>query len=279
MPVGVLPGVRPAGRHPGHGVVGVVPDRGGAVCFRRRRRCRGRTPSRGRRPAPPRPRRPGAGRGVLRRAKSAGRVTGANGSVTMASVPFHPMVPGATLPGDWFPGRIPNNLVVGQNVMIDSSFCFKHFYATAPVGLRVGSHVTFWRTAVSVEPGGFMEVGDYVYLANAVLVCASRITIGSRVMVSGGVTIADSDFHPLEPAARLGDAIALSPVGDRRRRPAVESRPVVIEDDVWIGFNATILKGVRVGAGAVIEPGAIVSRDVPRGAAVTGNPARVVEAA
>jgi acetyltransferase-like isoleucine patch superfamily enzyme len=49
----------------------------------------------------------------------------------------------------------------------------------------------------------------------------------------------------------------------------------VVGDDVWIGWNATILKGVTIGAGAVVEPGAVVTRDVPPGAIVGGNPARV----
>jgi acetyltransferase-like isoleucine patch superfamily enzyme len=190
---------------------------------------------------------------------------------------LHPLTPGAALPGDWFPGRIPANVVAGENVVIDSSFCFKHYYATAAVGLRVGSHVTIWRTALSVEPEGTLEIGDHCYLANASLVCSRHIALGARVMLAGGVTIADSDFHPLAPAARLADTVALSPAGDRRRRPRVEARPVVIEDDVWIGYNATVLKGVRVGAGAVIAPGALVVRDVPAGAYVAGNPARPVE--
>jgi acetyltransferase-like isoleucine patch superfamily enzyme len=190
---------------------------------------------------------------------------------------FHPLVPGASLPGDWFPGRIPTNIVVGANAVVDSSFCFKHYRAAGPVGLRVGSQVTIWRAFLSVGADGVLEIGDQCYLANASLVCSARITLGARVLVAGGVTIADSDFHPLEPAARLADVIALSPVGDRRRRPPVEARPVVIEDDVWIRYNAAILKGVRVGAGAVIEPGAVVLRDVPPGARVAGNPARPVE--
>jgi acetyltransferase-like isoleucine patch superfamily enzyme len=53
-------------------------------------------------------------------------------------------------------------------------------------------------------------------------------------------------------------------------------RPVIIEDDVWIGPNATILKGVRVGSGAFVEAGALVSRDVPPRARVVGNPAQVI---
>jgi acetyltransferase-like isoleucine patch superfamily enzyme len=190
---------------------------------------------------------------------------------------FHPLVPGSTLPGDWFHGRIPANIEVGENVMLDSSFCFKHYFANGPVGLRVGSHVTFWRTSIAADQQALIEIGEYSYLANASLVCTERITIGSHVLIAGGVTIADSDFHPISPAARVADTVALSPVGDRRRRPPMDVRPVTIEDDVWIGFNATILKGVRVGAGAVIAPGALVSRDVVAGTHVAGNPARPVE--
>lgn len=190
---------------------------------------------------------------------------------------FYPLVPGSSIPDDWFPGNIPSNIVVGENSVVDSSFCFKHYYATGSVGLRIGSNVTIWRASLAVEENGSMEIGDYCYIANASLVCSVNIILGSRVLVSGGVTIADSDFHPLEPAARLADTIALSPVGDRQHRPAIEARPVIIEDDVWIGYNAAVLKGVRVGAGAVIEPGAIVIRDVPAGAHMAGNPANSID--
>jgi acetyltransferase-like isoleucine patch superfamily enzyme len=197
----------------------------------------------------------------------------------MIAALFHPMVPGQAPPGDWFPGRVPANVEVGEGVVFDSSFCFKHYFAKGPVGLRVGRHVTFWRTSLAVEATGLLEIGDCCYFANASLVCSARITIGSNVLVAGGATVADSDFHPLGPAARLADTVALSPRGDRGKRPAPAARPVVIEDDVWVGYNATILKGVRVGAGAVIAPGALVNRDVPPGAYVAGNPARVVEGA
>lgn len=190
---------------------------------------------------------------------------------------FHALVPGATFEGDWFPGRVPQNIVVGANSVIDSSFCFKHYFSTLETGLRVGRDVTIWRASLAAEAGGLIEIGDESYVTNASLVCSQRITIGARVMIAGGVTIADSDFHPLEPSARLGDTVALSPIGNRARRPTVEARPVTIEDDVWIGFNATILKGVRVGAGAIIAPGAVVIRDVADGTEVAGNPARIVE--
>ncbi|MBD2128322.1 acyltransferase [Microcoleus sp. ZQ-A2] len=190
---------------------------------------------------------------------------------------FHPLVPGVSIPGDWYHGSIPTNIEVGENSVIDSSFCFKHYFAAGSVGLRVGSNVTIWRASLAVDTDGVIEIGDYCYIANASLVCSAHITLGAHVMVAGGVTIVDSDFHPIAPAARLIDTIALSPIGDRQRRPPIEVLPVVIEDDVWIGYNATILKGVRVGTGAAIAPGALVSRDVPPGTYVAGNPARNVE--
>jgi acetyltransferase-like isoleucine patch superfamily enzyme len=54
-----------------------------------------------------------------------------------------------------------------------------------------------------------------------------------------------------------------------------DAAPVIIEDDVWIGFNATILKGVTIGKGSIIQPGAVVLKSVPAGAIVSGNPAKI----
>jgi len=189
---------------------------------------------------------------------------------------FHPIVPGAELPDDWHRGRIPENVVAGEGSVVDSTFSFLNYTARGPVGLRVGRDVTLWRTALSVGVDAVVEIGDGTYIASAALAVSGRVTIGARCLIAGGVTIADSDFHPLAPAARVADSIALSSLGDRARRPAIEVCPVVIEDDVWIGWNASVLKGVRVGAGAIVEPGAVVTRDVPPGARVSGVPAHVV---
>jgi acetyltransferase-like isoleucine patch superfamily enzyme len=189
---------------------------------------------------------------------------------------FHDLTPGARLEGDWYHGAIPDNIVAGRNTKIDSSACFKYYRAKGPVGLRTGDRVTLCRTFISPEENGAIEIGDDSWIAEASLACSSRIVIGKRVFIAGGVTIADSDFHPLAAGARLLDTIAVSMAGDRSRRPLIEARPVVIEDDVWIGFNATILKGVRISAGAVVAPAAVVTSDVPPGCTVAGSPAHVV---
>jgi acetyltransferase-like isoleucine patch superfamily enzyme len=98
------------------------------------------------------------------------------------------------------------------------------------------------------------------------------------VVMGWNVTVADTDFHPVAPADRVVDAVACSPLGDIRDWPPVPRLPVTIEDDVWIGPACAILKGVRIGAGAFVEPGSVVLRDVPPGSRVMGNPARVIEA-
>ena len=159
---------------------------------------------------------------------------------------------------------------------IERKDSFKRYRSTQPVGLVLGANVTVYTwTEFNVEPSGILEIGDDTILAGAVFMCAERITIGKRVIVSYNVTIADCDFHPRDPEARKQDAIANAPEGDRRQRPPLISRPVVIKDDVWIGIGAIILKGVSIGKGAQIAAGAIVTSDVPAGVLVTGNPARV----
>ena len=146
-------------------------------------------------------------------------------------------------------------------------------------GLKLGRGVKVYTwTEFNVEPEGRLVVGDDTVLAGAVFMCAERIEIGARVVVSYNVTIADSDFHPLGAEARRLDAVANAPGGDKSQRPAIDTAPVVIEDDVWIGAGAIILKGVRIGAGARVGAGAVVTRDVPAGAEVVGNPARPVGA-
>ncbi len=186
---------------------------------------------------------------------------------------FHLLEPGAKIPGDWFKFNIPENIEVGKNTMIDSSFCFMNYHSIRMPGFIAGDNVTLWRTSLATEENGCIEIGDYSYIQSALLVCADKISIGKYVMIAGGVTIADSDFHPLSPAARLADTIALSPLGNRQKRQMMKVKPVTINDDVWIGFNATILKGVTIGKGAIIQPCAVVINNVEEGEIVAGNPA------
>jgi acetyltransferase-like isoleucine patch superfamily enzyme len=188
---------------------------------------------------------------------------------------FHPLVPGMKIEGDWCDFPVPMNIEVGENTVIDSSSCFKKFFSQLPVGLKIGSNVTIQSSAIAPEQNGYIEIGDYSYISSACLAATKEIIIGKYVYIAGGVTIVDTDFHPLDPAERLKDTVAVSTIGDKSRRPKFDAASVVIEDDVWIGFNAAILKGVTIGQGSIVQPGSVVLKSVPPGSIVSGNPAEI----
>jgi acetyltransferase-like isoleucine patch superfamily enzyme len=96
---------------------------------------------------------------------------------------------------------------------------------------------------------------------------AEAVRIGRYCLLAGGVSVSDYDGHPTDAASRrLGCP-----------NPPEAIRPVVIGDDVWIGANAIILKGVTIGDRSIVGAGAVVSRAVPPDVVVVGNPARVVK--
>ena len=175
--------------------------------------------------------------------------------------------------------EIPDGVRMGAGVQVDiQQHMFKRFFTERRPGLVLGDGVVvhMW-TSFSLDPDAVMEVGAGSVLVGAQCMCGERIAIGERVVVSFGVAIADSDFHPHDTALRRADTIALAPDADgARERPPVPTAPVVIEDDVRIGVGAMILKGVTVGRGATVAAGAVGARDVPAGVTVEGNPARLV---
>src|SRR5687767_7230812 len=120
--------------------------------------------------------------------------------MTPAGPHLFPVKPGEGIRGDWFAGVFPLNMDIGEGTYADSSFCFKNYRSKLPVGFRCGTNVTLWRTSIATEEAGYIEIGDNSYIANASIVAARRISIGSRVFIAGGVTVVDSDFHPLDPA-------------------------------------------------------------------------------
>lgn len=182
--------------------------------------------------------------------------------------------------GDWDYRSLPPNVRIGAGCFIERKASFARFRSEQPIGLTLGDNVRVYTwTEFNIDPTGTVEVGRDSILVGAVFMCAERISIGERVVVSYHVTIADSDFHPIDPTSRRLDAIANAPGSNRSTRPRIDSHPVVIEDDAWIGVGAIVLKGVRVGRGARVLAGSVVTRDVPSGATIGGNPSRILDEA
>jgi acetyltransferase-like isoleucine patch superfamily enzyme len=177
--------------------------------------------------------------------------------------------------GTWDYTSLPPNIRLGSGCFIERKESFARYRSVREPGLILGNRVQVYTwTTFNIEPTGAVTVGDDSILVGVVFMCAHSISIGNRVIVSYNVTIADSDFHPPDPELRKQDAVANAPYGDRAQRPPIVAKQVVVEDDVWIGIGAIILKGVRIGQGAKVGAGAVVTKDVPAGATVVGNPAR-----
>lgn len=104
-------------------------------------------------------------------------------------------------------------------------------------------------------------------ISNTVIVATKRIEIGDNVMIGGGVTIIDSDFHSMDYHDWFTD-------NDARE---MHSSPVIIGDNVFIGMNTIILKGVHIGDGAIIGAGSVVSKNIPSNEIWCGNPAKFVK--
>jgi acetyltransferase-like isoleucine patch superfamily enzyme len=141
-----------------------------------------------------------------------------------------------------------------------------------PIRLLVGDNVTMCGVTTIVGSKSIdspiLEIGSDSYIGYQVTIVTGRgVHVGRHVLIANRVYLAGEDSHPVDPEARL-----------RHEPPPLEEvQSIWIEDGAWIGDNATVLKGVRIGQGAVVATHAVVTKDVPPYTVVAGNPARVVK--
>jgi maltose O-acetyltransferase len=130
----------------------------------------------------------------------------------------------------------------------------------------IGSNVQLVSTAATLElvtfEGGTLEIGDRSLVNYGCSISAAEsVRIGARCLIGTHVIIMDNDFHRIEPERRL---------------EWPESKPIVIEDNVWIGARVIVLAGVTIGEGSCIAAGSVVTTDIPPRSLAIGAPARVV---
>lgn len=142
--------------------------------------------------------------------------------------------------------------------------------------IRIGEHSVVAGELLVFANGGEIQIGDWCYVGEgARLWSAGSIHIGDRVLISHGVNIFDNLTHPLSPRARHAQFAAIATTG-HPQDVALEPVPISIGDDVLIGANAIVLRGVTIGKGAVVGAGSVVTKNVSPNCVVAGNPARVV---
>lgn len=145
-----------------------------------------------------------------------------------------------------------SRIVLGDNIELRSWYVANPLAPNHPVVLATR------------ESGAAIEIGSRCGLTGVAIVAAEHITIGNWVLLGANVVVTDTDFHPLDSGMRRTDTLAGA------------HRPVVIEDDVFVGMNSLILKGTHIGTGSVIGAGSVVTGYIPPGVLAAGNPARVI---
>jgi acetyltransferase-like isoleucine patch superfamily enzyme len=135
-------------------------------------------------------------------------------------------------------------------------------------GVHLSGRATYAGAARADGRRPRLVVGDRSYLGHRLIISSDdEVRIGSHVHIADDVYLCGYDGHPRDPIARRSEPGPVDYSGKSR---------IVLEDDVWIGQGVMVLKGVRIGAGAIVAAHAVVTKDVPAGAIVAGNPAKPV---
>jgi acetyltransferase-like isoleucine patch superfamily enzyme len=182
-----------------------------------------------------------------------------------------------TLSWDWYPGKIPENASVDETAYIETTFSFHCFRSELSCGLEIGRGAsTYLGTMFDVGPRGRVTLGECALVHGARVICDSEIIIGDYALLSWNVVLMDTYRVPLDLAARRRELERVPTRQPRFAAADIPARPIHIERNVWIGFDACVLPGVTIGEGSVVGARAVVTEDVPPGTVVAGNPARVI---
>jgi acetyltransferase-like isoleucine patch superfamily enzyme len=167
------------------------------------------------------------------------------------------------------------SVVVGEGTVLHQS-CTVANLSGVKDNISLGNHCHLFGHLAVYNYAGQITMGNYSTLGEfSRIVSGLRISIGSRVLIAHNVNILDNNSHPIDAKLRHDDFRAN--FESEMKEYDLKSQEIVIEDDVWIGFNSIILKGVRIGRGAIIGAGSVVVKDVEPWTINVGNPLRCIQ--
>lgn len=182
------------------------------------------------------------------------------------------------LPWDWHDGLVPESAVLDDDAHVESSYQFLLDRSEPPYGVRVergaGIHGL---TAFDLGPRGLLTFGAFSITNGTQFVCDEEITIGTGCMLGWNAVIMDTLRVPLDPLARRAFLEQVPMTKPRRLLGEVETAPVRIGSNAYIGFDVMVLPGVTIGDGAIVGSRSVVREDVEPHTVVAGNPARPVK--
>jgi acetyltransferase-like isoleucine patch superfamily enzyme len=171
----------------------------------------------------------------------------------------------------------------------DSHF-FKNFYLSVakPVDkniyLNIGDDSILDCKVIFETHTGQVKVGNNAYIGASNIICKSKVEFGDNVFVAWGCYFYDHDSHSIDYRERekditqqLLDYRAGKHFIENKNWEVVNTKPITIEANAWIGMNCIILKGVTIGEGAIIGAGSVVTRNIPAWTVAGGNPAKIIK--
>jgi acetyltransferase-like isoleucine patch superfamily enzyme len=178
---------------------------------------------------------------------------------------------------DWYPGTIPENVVLDDTAYLETTYSFQLFRSRLPAAVQVGRGSSIYLGVMfDLGPEARVKLGDYVLMNGARIICDSEITIGDHSLISWNVVLMDSYRLPFNPLKRRAVLEQAAKASLRQASAGVVAVPIRIGANVWIGFDCCVLPGVTIGEGAMVGARSVVTQDVPAYTIVAGNPARVV---
>ena len=162
---------------------------------------------------------------------------------------------------------------VGRNLIVcPRSNC----YSGKKDNISIGNDCLIYGPIYAMD-NGVVTIGDHTCIFEKSFIGSIQsVKIGNCVIISNHVKIYDNNNHPTDPQIRH-DMCMKGFTGEDWSWSKAAKASVVIEDDVWIGEYASVMKGVTIGRGSVVATHSVVTKDVPPYSVVAGNPARVVK--
>lgn len=146
--------------------------------------------------------------------------------------------------------------MVDSKIVIGDNCRFRSDFKSNLVGINRKCIISTLRKNAEIK------IGSGSGFSGTVIAAAGSITIGKNVLCGANTTITDFDWHGIDPD---------------KRNVAADPKPIIIEDNVWLGLNSVVLKGVTIGKNSVIGANSVVTKDIPSNVIAAGNPCKAIK--
>lgn len=151
------------------------------------------------------------------------------------------------------------------NVSIGNDFTYTSGDCINPITRNI-------KGCIYSEPNSEITIGNRVGISTSCIWIKDKLIIGNNVLIGANCLIMDNDAHQLDFQVRMHN----KEVDKSNPSTTVQHAPIIIEDDVWIGTNSMVLKGVTIGARSVIGAGSVVTKSIPPDCIAVGNPCEMI---